>query len=64
MRLTLVVRWTLLLGAQRLGQLQDLGPPLVQANGEALSQFHQIFQGSATSIHSSNQFSSKELTGR
>jgi hypothetical protein len=28
MRLTRVVRWTLLLGAQCLGQLQDLGPLL------------------------------------
>ena len=27
-RVTRVVRWTLLLGAQRLGQLQDLGPQL------------------------------------
>ena len=36
---------------------------LAQANGEALSQFDQTFLGSATSVHSSNQFSSKELIG-
>jgi hypothetical protein len=39
-------------------------PLLVQANGKALNQFDQTFLGSATSVHSSNQFSSKELIGR
>jgi hypothetical protein len=37
---------------------------LVQANGEALIQFDKTFLGSATSVHSSNQFSSKELIAR